>query len=221
MPVPNRGLLGAMSGTPALLTLFTRGFSHTIESALRLAHNTDLRPLDLSFPVVWCIIAVCADIEAQRAWGAAMRVVLVRDVPDLGMAGEVKNVADGFARNYLIPRGMAAPASTGALREAVLKRQIDSRQEVHIEQQNRDLSAALEGLSVTFEVRAGEKDQLYGSITNADIAAALEAQVGRRVDRRKIELEKPIRHLGTYEVRVRLSEHVVPSVEVVLQRQEE
>jgi len=147
--------------------------------------------------------------------------VLTQDVPNLGKTGEVKTVADGYARNYLIPRGMAVVATEGALRQAEMQQQIEARRQARLRQEIQRLATELHGLTLTFRVKAGENEQLYGSITNADIAQALEEQLGTPIDRRKIELEEPIRRLGSYRVPIRLGEHQVPHIGVVVQREEE
>lgn len=150
-----------------------------------------------------------------------MKVLLKQDFPNLGKAGEVKDVADGYARNYLIPRGIAVPATRGILKQAELERQVRAQRQASIEQETQDLAEALKGVVLTFQVRAGENEQLYGSITNADIAEALERRLGRTVDRRKIDLQKPIRRLGSYRIPIRLGRGLVPHIGVVVQRQEE
>ena len=150
-----------------------------------------------------------------------MKILLRQDVPNLGKAGEVKAVADGYARNYLIPRGMATLALGGALKQATLAQQTEVRRQARIEQETQRTAADLTGVTLTFRMRAGESEQLYGSITNADIAQALEEQTGIPVDRRKVELEEPIRRLGSYRVLIRLGENQVPHIGVVVRRQED
>jgi large subunit ribosomal protein L9 len=148
-----------------------------------------------------------------------VKVLLKQDVPNLGEAGTIKNVADGYARNYLIPRRMAVIATAGAVKQAQLQQEAEARREAQAQEEAEGLSVELTGVTVTFHVRAGENEQLYGSITNADIARALEEKVGRTIDRRKIELEEPIRRLGSYRVPVRLAEDHVPHVGVVVERE--
>lgn len=150
-----------------------------------------------------------------------MKILLKQDVPKVGKAGEVKTVADGYARNYLIPRGMAVIATQGALKQAKLQQQIEVQCQAHFQQEVQQLAAILKGLALTFHMRAGENEQLYGSITNADIAQALEEQVGRTIDRRKIDLERPICRLGSYRVPIRLDDGSVHHIGVVIQQQEE
>ena len=150
-----------------------------------------------------------------------MEVLLLQDVDRLGSAGEVKRVAGGYARNYLFPKNLAVLATPGAIKQAKL------RQEAMARRRERELSAAqalaqaLDGQVVTFQARAGESDRLYGSITSANIAEALSAQVGQEVDRRKIELEEPLKELGTHAVTVRLAAGAEAKVTVVIEREEE
>jgi large subunit ribosomal protein L9 len=150
-----------------------------------------------------------------------MRILLRQDVPNLGKAGEVKNVADGYARNYLIPRGLAAAVTSGVLRQASVDQEANARRQSRYQQDIHELASVLDGLSVTFHVRAGENEQMYGSITNTDIASAVEEQTGRSIDRRRIELEEPIRRLGSYRVAVRLGKNEAPHIGVVVLEQEQ
>jgi len=150
-----------------------------------------------------------------------VKVLLKLDVPKLGKAGEVKAVADGYARNYLIPQGMAVIATRGVLTQARSTHQREERRDTRLEEQAQELASALGGITLTFHVRAGENDQLYGSITNVDIVQELERQLGRAVDRRHIELEEPIRRLGSYRVPVRLGDGLALRIGVVVQRLEE
>ena len=146
-----------------------------------------------------------------------MKVLLKRDVKGVGDAGDVKDVANGYGSNYLIPRGLAVHATAGVLKahEQVVKAQARKQQVETNEAQI--LGAKLEGVSLTFAARAGEGGKLYGSITSSDIASGLEVETGQAVDRRKIVLEHPIRELGTYNVPIRLAQDVVPEIVVVVE----
>ena len=149
-----------------------------------------------------------------------MEVLLLRDVEQLGQIGEIKRVADGYARNFLIPRGLATIATPGAVKQAELLRQRDARRQEKELNEAQALAQELDGRSVTFQARAGESDRLYGSITNANIAEALEEQVGQDVDRRKIEMEEPLKELGTHAVTIRLAPGAEAKVTVVIEREE-
>jgi large subunit ribosomal protein L9 len=149
-----------------------------------------------------------------------MEVLLLKDVDQLGEAGEIKRVAGGYARNYLLPRRLAVMATPGAIKQAEKQRQATSRREAKELSEAQALAQTLDGLSVTFQARAGESDRLYGSITNVNIAEALEEQVGQEVDRRKIELEEPLKELGTHAVTIRLASEAEAKVTVIIEREE-
>lgn len=148
-----------------------------------------------------------------------MKVVLLRDVPNLGRAGEVKEVADGYARNYLIPKGLATPATEGLVRHAVETRQAAEQRRARQLTTAQEMAARLQGATVTLRARAGQGERLYGSITAQQIAEAIAQQLGVEVDRRRIELEAPIRTLGTHSVKVRLGPAIAAQVQVVVERE--
>ncbi|TKJ31055.1 MAG: 50S ribosomal protein L9 [Chloroflexi bacterium B3_Chlor] len=150
-----------------------------------------------------------------------MEVILLKDVERVGRAGEVRDVAPGYARNYLIPQGLATLATTGALKQVELQRQAGARRERELEDEARKFAAELEGVTLTLPAKTGEKDRLYGSITSGDIADALEREIGRSVDRRKLDLEEPIRELGTYSVPFKLLADLAPTITVDVVRQED
>jgi large subunit ribosomal protein L9 len=139
-----------------------------------------------------------------------MKVVFLQDVPDVARAGDVKEVADGYARNFLIPRKMAALASPQALSQAKTGTQIQAQSDEELA----ELAAKLEGKEVSLKAHAGAKERLYGSITSADIAAELESATGIAVDKRKIELDKPIHKLGSYELTIKLGKDIAPKITV-------
>lgn len=149
-----------------------------------------------------------------------MEVLLLKDVEQLGEAGEIKRVANGYARNFLIPRGLAVIATPGAVKQVEMQLESEARREAKELDEAQALAQALEGLSVTFQARAGESDRLYGSITNANIADALSEQVEEQVDRRKIEMEEPLKELGTHAVTIRLAPGAEAKVTVVIEREE-
>jgi large subunit ribosomal protein L9 len=150
-----------------------------------------------------------------------MDVLLLQDVETLGQAGDIKRVADGYARNYLIPRQLAVLATPGAIKQAKVQRQAVANREVKELDEAKALAERLDGVSVTFQARAGETDRLYGSITNVAIAEALEKEIGQEVDRRKIELAEPLKELGTHAVTVKLAAEAEAKVTVVIEREED
>jgi large subunit ribosomal protein L9 len=149
-----------------------------------------------------------------------MQVLLLKDVNTLGHAGEVKKVTDGYARNYLIPRGLATAATEGAVKRAEQQRQAISRQQIKVLTEAQAFAQILDGVTISFQARAGESDRLYGSITNAHIAEALTEKVGREVDKRKIDLEEPLRELGTHAVTIRLAPEAEAKIIVVVEREQ-
>jgi len=149
-----------------------------------------------------------------------MKVLLTETVDNLGSAGELKKVADGYARNFLIPKGLAVPATEGAFKQAELRRQAETRRQKREEVKAESLAGTLSQVTLTFQAKAGEKDKLYGSITNADIAEALERETGQAIDKRKVELEEPIRELGSYYVPIKLLPDLAPRITVIVERED-
>ncbi|MDP9327190.1 MAG: 50S ribosomal protein L9 [Actinomycetota bacterium] len=149
-----------------------------------------------------------------------MRVLLQKPVDKLGQPGDVVEVADGYARNYLVPQGMAIKAAKGAERQAEsMKRAHDVRQSKEKTEHEAVASKLIAAGGLTIQARAGEEGKLFGSVTSADVADAIVAQTGVTVDRKAVHLEEPIRTVGTHEVRVKLFTDVEPvvTVEVVAQ----
>jgi large subunit ribosomal protein L9 len=148
-----------------------------------------------------------------------MEVILRDDVPNLGRVGEIVKVKDGYARNYLIPQGLAYAATPGN------KRRIESEakhRSIRLAEQKSDAEATaaqLAGVALAFTAKAGEGDKLFGSITSADIAKQL-AQKGYTVDKRIIELAEPIRMIGDWSVRIRLHPEVRAEIMVSVTREE-
>ncbi|MBF0586315.1 50S ribosomal protein L9 [Prosthecochloris sp. N3] len=132
-----------------------------------------------------------------------MKVILRKDVATLGDAGEVVDVKNGYANNYLIPQGMAARATEGALKALETERKQQARKIEEQRKTARDLAAKIEQMSLTVPAKAGESGKLFGTVTSANIADALKAE-GIDIDRRKISLDAPIKSLGSYEASVKL-----------------
>ncbi len=149
-----------------------------------------------------------------------MEVLLLKDVGQLGSAGEVKRVADGYARNYLFPKGWATVATPGAIKQAKLEREAELKRQAKALGEAQTLAEQLDGMIVTFQARAGEQDRLYGSITSGNIAEALSEKVGQEIDRRKLELEEPLKDLGSHAVTLRLAPEAQAKITVVIEREE-
>jgi large subunit ribosomal protein L9 len=144
--------------------------------------------------------------------GAPMKVLFKRDVPDVAKAGQVKDVADGYARNFLIPRGLAVAATPATLKQVADVQASAARHAAEAEQAARGLQARLEAAPVVVEAKAGAQGRLYGSITTADVAAAIQRQLGAELDRRDLEIAEPIRHVGSFQVSARLHRAVTATV---------
>jgi large subunit ribosomal protein L9 len=145
-----------------------------------------------------------------------VKVILTKDVEKLGKSGDMKNVADGFATNFLIPRQLAVPAAGGAYR--AWQHDIASREEKRTrERGDAEIAATrIASTTLTMGVKVGEGGKLYGSITSKEIAEAL-ARRGIEIDRHKIELEEPLKSLGTYKVAVKVYSGMTPEVTVVVE----
>ena len=145
-----------------------------------------------------------------------MRVVFLEDVPGVAQGGEVKEVKNGFARNYLIPKSLATPATHNALqRVAKLARQAEVTRIKRLDDM-RELGEEIGGTQIDVEMRAGSSGRLYGSVTTAVIATRLSEMTEKEIDRRTVELDEPIRDLGEYEVTLRLHPEVEAGVSVLV-----
>jgi large subunit ribosomal protein L9 len=147
-----------------------------------------------------------------------MDVILRQDVEQLGRAGQIVSVKDGYARNFLLPRGLAYQATEGNRRRLEAERAQRSRKNAALVFSAQELAARLEKLSLTFTMKAGEGDRLFGSVTSADVAEEL-ARQGFAVDKKAVELEEPLKALGVYKVPVRLHHDVKPEVRVWVVRE--
>lgn len=145
-----------------------------------------------------------------------MKVLLKEDVDNLGYAGEVHKVAPGFARNFLIPKGMAVKADPGVMKQAEVWRRRAEARRAELKAEYEALSAKIQEVKLTFKARAGETGKLYGSITTAQIADGLNEALGTDIDRRKVGVE-PLRQLGEHAVVVRLSAEFQPEFTVVIE----
>lgn len=143
-----------------------------------------------------------------------MKVVFLKDVPNIASAGEIKEVASGYGRNFLIPRGLALLANADAMNLMETQRRIKARQQAESEAELRELAKQLDGKEITLRARVGAKDRLYGSITSTDIATELQETAGVVIDKRKIELTEPIRQLGSFEIAIRLAKDIIPQIKV-------
>jgi large subunit ribosomal protein L9 len=145
-----------------------------------------------------------------------VKVVFLEEVEGSGRIGEVRNVANGYARNYLLPRKLAVPATDHNVRVAQARAAVEAKRQTKLDADAEVLAEKLVGLSVSIEVKVGEQGRLYGSVTARDISEALEKPLGLLLEHRQVELEEPIRQVGVFEVPLRLSRNVRPSVQVAV-----
>jgi large subunit ribosomal protein L9 len=149
-----------------------------------------------------------------------MKIILQRPVDKLGAPGDIVEVADGYARNYLMPRGLAVKATKGGVKH------VDSLKRAHTARTNEakaeaeQVASRLAGTPIKIAAHAGEEGKLFGSVTASDIAEAIDKQSGIRVDRHDVHLDEPIRSIGTHEVRVHLFAEVDPVVSVEVESSE-
>jgi large subunit ribosomal protein L9 len=151
-----------------------------------------------------------------------MKVILASDVDSLGHKGDVVSVADGYARNFLVPKGLAMLASKGALKQAEMMQKARAEREERAKAEATARIEKFEAAPVYISARAGEDGKLFGSVTNSDVARGIEDQLGEAIDRHTIRLEDPIRTLGTHSVDVDLHEgvHATITVEVIAHEEE-
>ncbi len=149
-----------------------------------------------------------------------MKVLLIKDVYKLGRAGDIKKVADGYGRNFLLPQGLAVIATVGAMRQADSIRERAAARRAVLNNEMGSIAKMVDGLVLPFAMKAGETGKLYGSITNQMIADAINNKLGTKIDRKQIEFQ-PIRTLGEHKVHVRLTVDLVPEVKLVVHREGE
>ncbi len=149
-----------------------------------------------------------------------MKVLLLQNVEKLGEAGEIREVAGGFGRNYLIPKGFAVLATRGHMRQAEERLQAKQRREQAARRDAEALASRIQGVTLKFVARSGEQGKLYGSVTSQDIATRLNEHIGVEVDRRKVDLDEPIKRTGIYPIKVKLGGGLGPVFNVVVEGEE-
>ncbi len=147
-----------------------------------------------------------------------MKVILMEDIKKIGMMGQIVDVADGFARNYLVPKGLAVEANTKNIRSVEHEKKIVHEKARKVKDSAQDISSKISAMTITIKAKAGEEGKLFGSVTTMDIAEALHSE-GIEIDKKRISLEEPIKRLGSYSVSVKL--HPEVSVQLNIQVIEE
>jgi large subunit ribosomal protein L9 len=147
-----------------------------------------------------------------------MQIILQEDVEKLGNRGEVVEVAEGYARNYLLPRKLALEASAGNMKRLERMRVTFAKKEATEKDAAQKLAELLAGVTLSLTRKAGENDQLFGSVTTADLSAALEAQ-GYNIDKRKITLTEPIKLVGEYQIPIKLHREIIANVKLAVTKE--
>ncbi len=143
-----------------------------------------------------------------------MKVIFIADVPNVARAGQAKEVANGYARNFLFPRKLAVLASSSAAANIEVHLKKLAKLRAIEEAEMSELAKKINGVEITLKAKVGEKDKLYGSVTNSDIGEALSKEIGREIDKRKVDLTEPIRLVGVYDVTIKFT-HDITAVVVV------
>jgi len=150
-----------------------------------------------------------------------VKVVFLEDIANKGKAGETREVADGYARNFLIPHKLAVLANSQSANIVAAQLKKLAHRRAQTEAEMAELAKQLEGQKIILRAKSGEKEKLYGSITSTDITDELLRSTGLTIDKRKIELEEPIRELGNYEITIKLTADIAPKIKLTVVKEEE
>lgn len=146
-----------------------------------------------------------------------MKVLLKEDIKSMGKKGEVVNVSDGYARNYLLPRGLAVEADEGVIKAVRAQKQAEDTKVQRERERALEQAKLISEKSLVIKVKCGENGKLFGSVTNKEIADEMERQMGIKVDKKKVELDEPIKNIGRFKAKVRLFPGVDASITVVVE----
>ena len=146
-----------------------------------------------------------------------MKVIFLEDVSGVGRVGEVKEVSRGYARNFLLPRSLALAATPAIIKQGESRLQKESRWQMVDRAKLAEQAKQIEGSEIHLQARIGTGDRLFGSITAADIAQELDRVVGSSIDKRKVDIDKPLRQAGSYEVAIKLAKDLEPRITVVIE----
>lgn len=150
-----------------------------------------------------------------------MKIVFLKDLPGTGKAGEIKDVSKGYARNFLLPRGLALVATHAVIKQVELKLERQKLEESIDRDKLVELAQQIEGREIHFKTHVGAGERLFGSITAADVAEELSRTMGSVIDKRKIDIDKPLRQAGSYEVTVKLASDLKPQMTVIIEEEKE
>jgi len=146
-----------------------------------------------------------------------MKVILLKDISGKGKAGEIKEVSQGFARNFLLPQGLALIATPAVIKQVDFGLQREENQEIVDQAKLAELAEQIKGSEIHFQARTGAGDRLFGSITAADIAEKLSQTIGSVIDKRKIDIDKPLRQVGSHEITIKLAKGLESRITVVIE----
>lgn len=146
-----------------------------------------------------------------------MEVILKQDVKELGKKDSLVKVSDGYAKNFLIPKGLAVPATAGNINDMKNKQQAQADKQARELAAGKETAAKLEGKSFTLKVKCGENGKLFGAISNKDVADAIKKELGITIDKKKVNIDEPIKQLGTYDVKVRVMAGVTAMIKVIIE----
>jgi large subunit ribosomal protein L9 len=149
-----------------------------------------------------------------------MKVVLLEDIPGKGRAGEIKEVSKGYVKNFLLPRRLALVATPTVIKQVESRLEKEKLEESIDREKLGELAQQIEGKEIRFKARLGAGERLFGSITAADVAEELSRAIGSVIDKKKIDIEKPFRQIGSYEVAVKLASDIKPQITVVIEEEE-
>jgi large subunit ribosomal protein L9 len=150
-----------------------------------------------------------------------MKIVLLQDVPGTGKAGEIKEVSKGYAKNFLLPRGLALVATPTVIKQVESKLEKEKLEENIDREKLVELAQQIDGREIHLKAHIGSGERLFGSITAADVAEELSRAIGSVIDKKKIDIEKPFRQTGSYEIAVKLASDIKPKITVVIEEEEE
>jgi large subunit ribosomal protein L9 len=149
-----------------------------------------------------------------------MKVVLLENLPGKGKAGEIKEVSKGYAKNFLLPRGLALVATPTVIKQVESRLEKEKLEESIDREKLVELAQQIEGREIRLKARMGAGERLFGSITAADVAEELSRSIGSVIDKKKIDIEKPFRQTGSYEVAIKLASDIKPKITVVIEEEE-
>lgn len=148
-----------------------------------------------------------------------MKIILIQDVKKLGKSGDIKEVSDGYARNFLIPKGLAREATTTLLKETQERSVREEKKKGKEKEQAEAIKQKLDGKSITIKAKTGGADKLFGAITAREVSDSIHEQLGLAVDKKKIDMTEPIKHLGEYQVKLKIYPSIQAEIKVIIAAQ--